>query len=293
MRLRSLISHLAPSVVHGHASIGGALGRLAAAGSGVPALYSPHSLEPAQHPLARVVELGLRPLTSRLVAVSASEAEVARRMRLVAPERIAVIPNGVDLEFQVSRSRTALGLGDDVPLVGMVARLAHPKDPLTFLSACAIVGDHLPDAHFALVGDGPLRGAVEAAARQTRLGNRLHHLTDVTDAAPLAGSFDVFVLSSGFEGGPYAPLEAMRAGVPVVLTDAVGNRDVVEQGISGELVPVGDAAAMAAAVIRLLEDTPYRRAVLDAAGARLRERFDIKQMGESLVALYCEVSQKV
>jgi glycosyltransferase involved in cell wall biosynthesis len=293
IRLRSLISQLSPAVVHGHASIGGALGRLAAAGSRVPALYSPHSLEPAQHRLAGVIELGLRPFTSRLVAVSASEAEVARKMHLVAPERIAVIPNGVDLGIQTSRSRSALGLGGDVPLVGMVARLAPPKDPLTFLAACALVGDRLPDAHFALVGDGPLRASVEAAARQTGLGHRLHHLAGVTDAAALVGGFDVFVLSSAFEGGPYAPLEAMRAGVPVVLTDAVGNRDVVEPGISGELVPPGDAAALAAAVIRLLEDAPYRGAVIDAAGARLRERFDVKQMGESLGALYRELAQKV
>jgi glycosyltransferase involved in cell wall biosynthesis len=97
---------------------------------------------------------------------------------------------------------------------------------------------------------------------------------------------DVYVQPSVYEGGPYVPLEAMRAGTPVVVSDAVGNRDVVEAGCSGLVVPVGDQAALAAAVHVMLADPDAARAMTDRARARIAERFDVRQMGDALRQLY-------
>jgi glycosyltransferase involved in cell wall biosynthesis len=296
VRLRRLIGRLQPDVVHGHASVGGALARLAAAGSrGVPVAYSPHSLGPAQASrLAASAERVLGPLTTRLVAVSAGEAAEAARLGLVPPERIVVIPNGISLRPPPPPSpglREMLGVGADEPLVGMVARLAPQKDPVTFARACGLLAARRPAARFVLIGDGPLRRAVEAEVAAAGVGDRLQLLDRVADAGPLVGELDVFVLATTFEGAPYAPLEAMRANVPVVLSDVVGNRDVVEPGTSGLLVPAGDPAALASAVVRLLDDQSLRQALAAAAAERLRQRFDVARMGATLTDLYWNLSR--
>jgi glycosyltransferase involved in cell wall biosynthesis len=102
------------------------------------------------------------------------------------------------------------------------------------------------------------------------------------------GQFDVFALPSRYEGLPYAPLEAMRAGTPVVLSDVAGNREVAADE-AGVLVPAGDASALAHALLELLGD-PARRAELGARGKRrVAEHFSAGAMGTALAALYDEL----
>jgi glycosyltransferase involved in cell wall biosynthesis len=99
----------------------------------------------------------------------------------------------------------------------------------------------------------------------------------------------VFLLTSRFEGAPYTPLEAMRAGIPVVLTDVVGSRDAVESGVSGVLVPAGDVPALAHAVAELLSDPTRARSLGDAGRARVRESFDVATMGREIAGVYARV----
>ncbi len=108
-------------------------------------------------------------------------------------------------------------------------------------------------------------------------------------AAAVLASLSAFLLVSRCEGGPYAPLEAARAGVPLVLTDVVGCRDVVEDGRSGLLVP-RDADAAAAAVLRLLDDRVLAARLTAAMGERLAERFDVRAQGAAHDALYARLS---
>ena len=289
--LRRLIGALAPDVVHGHSSIGGALARTAAAGTGVPALYTPNGL--ATGAPAHAVERRLASLTSRLIAVSDSEGLEAARLRLAPPERIVVIPNGIDLTPPGAAStdiRARLGLPQSTPLVGSVARLVPQKAPEELVAVCEQVARERPDTHFLLVGLGPLQGLVDAALARSGIGDRWHQIPHLPDAAAALSQFDVFVLPSRFEGGPYTPLEAMRAGTPVVLSDVVGNRDAVENGVSGFVVPFGDRRAMAARVVALLDDEGHRRSVAAAAHHRLRTRFDVTMMGARLRDLYWEVA---
>jgi glycosyltransferase involved in cell wall biosynthesis len=108
----------------------------------------------------------------------------------------------------------------------------------------------------------------------------------VHGAPTLMRQFDVFVLASRYEGGPYAPLEAMRVGTPVVVTDVIGSRDTVEHGRSGLVVPPDDPDALAAAVVRLLADPDLRRRLAGGGRARLAERFDVRRMAGRLGNLY-------
>ncbi len=103
---------------------------------------------------------------------------------------------------------------------------------------------------------------------------------------------DVFALPSRYEAGPYAPLEAMRAGTPVVLSDVVGNRDTVVDGESGLLVPPDDPEALAAAVSRVLEEPELGAGLAAAARDRLEAEFDVRRMAERVGALYEAVARR-
>ena len=108
----------------------------------------------------------------------------------------------------------------------------------------------------------------------------------VSTAFTVMPQLDAFVLPSRYEAGPYAPLEAMRAGVPVVLSDVPGNRDAVDHERTGLLVPAGDAEALAAAVERLLGNRELAGRLAAAARQELAERFDVRRAAEQTLAVY-------
>jgi glycosyltransferase involved in cell wall biosynthesis len=291
-RLRALVGEVGPDVVHGHSSIGGLLGRLAVDPRTTPTAYTANGVTTVRVGVA--VERRLRRRTTAFVATSASEADHAARLGLTRGVRVEVIPNGVELEPPASPLdlRERLGLAPGTPLAGTISRLVPQKAPADLVAAARAVVDAVPDAHVVVIGDGELAGDYERAVDAAALRGRLHRIPSLPDAGGVLDQLDVFLLASRFEGGPYAPLEAMRAGTPVVLTDVVGSRDAVETGVSGVLVPPGRPAALGAAVVELLRD-PERRARLGAAGReRVRERFDVRAAGAALAALYAELARR-
>ena len=291
VQLVSLIRRERPTVVHGHSSIGGVLGRVAAIITGVPRVYTPHALATGRVPL--MVERRLGRFTNRLVAVSESERDRVVAARITPFERVVVIPNGIELEppsSPVVDLRTRLGIPPEAPLVGTIARLNPQKAPDRFVRIITRVLELRPDVHAIYIGDGPLRKEFSEAVRASPFAARLHHIAELPFAWATLGQLSVFVLTSRFEGGPYAPLEAMRAGVPIVLTDVVGNRDVVESGTTGYLVDQDNDAAFADAVGSLLEDSGRRRSMGEAAREWVRSRSNIATTAAALHALYADVA---
>lgn len=289
--VRSLIRRVHPDVVHGHSSIGGVVARVAAIGTAAATVYTPNGIAPGRGPVA--LERLLGRITDRFVAVSRSEGQEALRLGLIAPSRLAVIPNGIDPDATATDDRDVRALASippGAPLVGSVARLIGQKDPEEFVRVCATVHARRPDVHFLLIGDGPLRAAVNAAVAAEALGDRWHHIASLPNAAAVLGQLDVLAITSRFEGGPYAPLEAMRAGTPVVLSGAIGNTDVVEHRVSGAVIPVGATEEMAAEIVGLLDDPDRARAWADAARTRLRTHFGSAAMGEALGRLYRDLA---
>ncbi len=288
---RRLIRRSRPDVVHGHASIGGAIARVAATGTSAARVYTPNSLLPGR--AATMAERQLGRLTDGLVAVSATEAELIARLRIVPPERITVIPNGIDLAAPAGGGaglRSTLGIDPAAPLVGSIGRLAPQKAPEVFVRACARIARGVPAARFVLIGDGPLRSLVESEVRGAGLEESFVLIPGMQRAAAAMAELDVLALASRYEAGPYVPLEAMRAGTPVVLTDVVGNRDTVVDGESGLIVPPDDPEALAAAALRLLEDGTLRERLVEGGRARLAERFDVRMMAKALGELYRSVA---
>ncbi|MGH9075937.1 MAG: glycosyltransferase family 4 protein [Acidimicrobiales bacterium] len=290
--LSALVRRVGPAVVHGHSSVGGALARGAGRAAGLPVVYTPNGLATGR--VAVRIERLLSHLTTALIASSASEAELAVGLGLIGGDRVRVIPNGIDLSptvpDHVPDLRARLGLAAGTPLVGTVARLVEQKAPEEFVRVCAEVARRRADVHGLLVGMGPLAGAVDRAVASHGLEARLHRIAHLDRADTVLGQLDVFVLASRFEGGPYTPLEAMRAGVPVVLSDVVGNRDAVVAGRSGILCPFGDPAAMAGAVVGLLSPDGPRVQMVAEAHRRLADHFDVAEMGRRVADLYAEVT---
>jgi glycosyltransferase involved in cell wall biosynthesis len=221
------------------------------------------------------------------VAVSESEAAEVRAGKLVSPDRLVTIPNGIDTAVpEPADLHALLGVPAGTRLVGTIGRLAPQKAPEVFVGAAAEIGRAAPDVHFVLIGDGPLAPEVTAAVAAAGLGDRFHRVPFLEQASRYLPSLEVFTLTSRFEGGPYAPLEAMRASRPVVLTDVTGSRDTVDDGRTGFLVPPEAPSATAAAVIALLAN-PERAAAIGAAGrAALEARFDVRTMAAANAALY-------
>ncbi|MBA2326093.1 MAG: glycosyltransferase, partial [Actinobacteria bacterium] len=215
---------------------------------------------------------------------------LVQHLRIVPSERIVIVPNAIELESPPPASvdlRAELGIDTETPLVGSVGRLVRQKAPEVFVRACARVAASVPQARFVLVGGGPLEGLVTSEIASAGLDDRFLLLRGFDEGERIMGQFDVFALPSRYEAGAaFAPMEAMRAGTPVVVTDVVGSRDAVEHGRSGFVVPPDDSAALADAVTRLLVDPALRRAFSDAGRRRVEERFDIRMAAVGIAEVY-------
>lgn len=194
-----------------------------------------------------------------------------------------VVPLGIELD-RFSGAEPALR--HDGPIVGNVARLAKQKGQAVLIDAAPGVLARYPDARFVLVGEGELRGELEARVRALGLTDRFLFTGERDDVPELLASFDVFAFPSLFEGLCLAVIEAQAAGVPVVATPVGGIRETVVPGETGVLVPPRDPAALATAIVRLLEDRYEAGRLAQEARRRALDRYAVGQMVDATIALY-------
>jgi glycosyltransferase involved in cell wall biosynthesis len=301
LALRRLIRRERPDVLHTHTSKAGTTGRVAAllAGNARPRVvhtFHGHVLsgyfDTRRERVFRLIERGLAHATDRIVAVSEQVRDDLIRFRVAPPEKIAVVQYGFDLDARVQTSpemarqkRAAAGLSATDFVVGWAGRLSEIKRPLDLVRVAAKVDG----SRLLLAGDGELRPAVEQLAAELGLTDRVRLLGYVDDIGSWYGAFDAFLLTSANEGAPVVAIEALAAGVPVVATDAGGTRNVVDDGETGYLAPVGALDTLAELLERLRDD-PALRARLGATGAvRMRERFSTQRMADGFDAVYAEI----
>jgi glycosyltransferase involved in cell wall biosynthesis len=212
------------------------------------------------------------------------------------PRRWAIIPNGIDTEeFRPAvgarlQVRRELGLGDDCPLVGVLARVHPMKDHGTFLKAAAAIAGTRSDVRFVLAGRGVQEDpGLAAIVRDLGLSSRVHRLGERADAANLLSAFDVAVSSSYSEAFPNVVAEAMACGTLCVVTDTGDSAAIV--GDTGVVVPPRDAAALSHGINRLLHlDANARRALSIAARDRIVTEFSIQRSVSMYEALYAELA---
>ena len=287
-----------PTVVHTHKAKAGAIGRAAAWLSGVPVrvhTFHGHVLRgyfsPAKSRIYRTLEQLLAGTTHRLVVPSPRLAdELAGEFQVAARDRFEVIPLGFDLEpfAQAERHRgelrRELGVRADTPLVGIVGRMVPVKDHGTFVAAASVLAARRPDVRFVFVGGGELEAAVRADVEARGLSGRSHFLGWRRDLARICTDLDVVALSSVNEGTPVSLIEAMAAGTPVASTAVGGVPDVLRGGARGELAPMKDAEALAAAIERAL--APEARVRAATFRAQIHEEYGAVRLCRQLADLY-------
>lgn len=288
--VRALRRHLRderPDVVHTHSTKAGLLGRMAARSLGVPVIHTAHAwsfsdgLSWKRKAAAIPVEWLAGRLTDRFITVSEADREVGERYGVVRRPQARIIHNGVPADAPAATPADV-----DTPVIITVARLAPPKDLELLLQALSTVRSPF---HLRVVGDGPLRSALEAQAATLNLSHQITWLGTRSDVPQQLAEAHLFALVSKQEGFPIAILEAMRAGLPVVASDVGGVREAVQPERSGLLVPRGDARVLADALEALLTDSARREAMGQAGRADFARRFSAHQMCRATLDVYREL----
>ncbi len=293
------------AIVHTHNSKAGIIGRVAAKLAGVPIIVHTHHscvfryahLPAWQRECFRWLEGLVAPWTDFVITISEALRREFVDAKLISPERVAVIYSGIEVEAfrqpaNIPEERRAMGWPAEAIIIGCVARLDVGKGHEELLAAFAAVAPQHPRARLVCVGDGPLRRQVEAQIQTRHLSDRVVLLGERQDIPRLTRLFDLAVLASHYEGMGRVLLEAQAAGKPVIATRAGGMTDIVDEGRTGFVVPVGDRAALAEALGRLLADEALRHTMGQAATAWVSERFSSQHMCEQLEAVYARLLQE-
>ncbi|MFN8490592.1 MAG: glycosyltransferase family 4 protein [Caldilineaceae bacterium] len=300
-RLARFIKRGGYTIVHTHSSKAGIVGRWAAKLAGVPVIvHTVHGWahHDRQHWLVRayyiLMEKVTLPITDKLIVVSALNIEKGLQDGIGQPDDYVVIRSGIELDRfgqpQVPRAemRKSLGIPLDAPVIGSVTRLSAQKAPLDFIRAAGLVAQARPDAYFVMVGDGALRAEVEALAIEVGIKEHLVLTGLRRDVPELMAAFDIFALSSLWEGLPRVLPQAMATGLPLVATATDGSVEAVVDGVNGLLVPPGEPEKLGQALLRLLNDPALAHRMGEAGRERVAE-FSDRRMVEQIAALYREL----
>lgn len=236
----------------------------------------------------------LAPRTARIYCISESVKTFVLQQPGIRPDQCVVIHDGINAaEYRSSLSpaaaRAAVGLPPEAQVVGSIGRLHPQKGYDLLLEACAQLAPQHPDLHLVLAGDGGERARLEGLAARLGLGDRVRFLGFRRDIATVLRAFDLFVLSSHYEGFGMVLIEAMAAGTPIISTDLDTSREILRDGESGVLVRPGDAGALAAAIGPLLGDTDRRAQFAAAAQRTVEQRFSDRAMVAGVERLYTEL----
>ncbi len=285
-------------IVHTHGSKAGALGRVAAvlAGNRIR-LHSPHCfafLRNGNRP-TRLAYLGLErllgPLTTHLITVAPSEADITARYHIVPPGRCSLVRNALPNGSPATETPGARGRQDrNLPsparpprAVTTVCRLVDYKGVFRFLRAARLSQSRC--TRFLVAGDGKLKGAAQRFVVENHLERRVRLLGHVRNMEPIYAHSDVVALCSDAEAAPYCLLEAMRARCAIVATAVIGNRELVTHNKTGLLVGP-DPAQIARAIDELLANEQKRRDLIDNAYTYFCEHHNLERQISGLCDIY-------
>lgn len=299
LALEGELRRLRPDVLHTHSSKAGVLGRLASLATGIGRrVHTPHTFAflfeamfgPLKRRLFYELERGLSALTERIVAVSGDEAELFARSGVVQPERVRVVPNGIDPgPWLAARAlpRAELGLAEGRTAVGVIGLLNAAKGQDLALEALA--RPELQGCDLVLVGHGELESELREIARSLGLERRVVFLGFRRDVPAIVAGLDVLLVPSRWEGLPYVVLEALAAGRPVVASPVAGARELLADGV-GFVAREISPAALAEALGEALSCAGAERAARAERGrARVLESYSVQAMVRGLVAVYDEL----
>jgi glycosyltransferase involved in cell wall biosynthesis len=304
--LLALIHRIRPHVLHTHTAKAGAVGRTAALLAGrarpqaVVHTFHGHVLRgyfgPVRTEAFRRLEQSLARSTDALIAVSPEVRDDLVALGIAQPEKIAVIRLGLDLSGRLEappEARRLFRLDFELPpeafVVGWLGRMTEIKRVDQLLEAFAVLARKRDDAYLLLVGDGPLRGALESQALRLEIMPRCRFVGFREDVAAVFAACDVIALTSANEGTPVSLIEASASGLPVVSTEAGGVGDVVRDGETGFVLPTAAAAPFAERLERLASDHELARRLGEQGSEFVNARYSIPRLVSDVDSLYREL----
>jgi glycosyltransferase involved in cell wall biosynthesis len=287
-----------PDIISAHSTKAGYAARLAGMFLKKPVIFTAHGWSftegrsNRQRYLLALAERLAAWFTTAIICVSEYDQGLALKFKVAPPEKLVVIHNGVDpaplLDARGERVRREFGLGK-VPVLAMVGRLTPQKDPLTLLEACRLLKT---DFRLMMVGDGELRSKAEKFVADNNLGDKVTFTGNRTDIPDILAASDILVLDSRWEGLPMVIIEAQMAGVPVVASSVGGVPELIEDGVTGFLVPPRNPQALADVLFNLIVNPKLLRRVASAARDKALHEFTLKRMLTKTHQLYEDILKK-
>lgn len=301
------------SIVHTHTPKAGLLGQLAAKAAGVPIIvntihgfYFHDQMRALERRFYIMLEKVAALCSDTILSQNSEDVQTALREGICQPQLIKHLGNGIDVRHfnpanlhakELPEKRRALNIPEDAFVVGFVGRLAaRRKGFLDFLAAAQIISQQYPNARFLIAGDtdhGKPDAVEPEAAKDYGVWDKCVFVGHrALDEMPLLyGSMSVLVLPSLFEGVPRAVMEAAAMKIPVVATNVKGNREAVEHGTNGTLVPLGDVQALASAIMDLLTDREKATRMGEAGRCLALAHFDEQKVFATIKDEYTRLIQ--
>lgn len=309
LRLRNLIIREGVDVLHTHGMLVNIVGRIASRISRVPVSVSTVQLtrELASGGRAKNLRQWLKGkyyraldnitagINDRIIAVSNS-VKFDLIQQGVRSDKITIIHNSIEIEPWQGRldenhktqQKEELGI-DSGPVLGTIARLSPQKDIQTLLHAISDVVREFPNLRCLIVGDGDQRRELENLSQRLKLRENVIFMGYRDDAREILEIFDVFVLSSLWEGFPLVVLEAMAANKPVIATRVAGTAEAMVDGKTGILVPLRDSKRLAESITKLLADQRLAQKMGVAGRHRVNKYFSAERMADDTERLYLDL----
>jgi len=289
-----LLSRYKFDIVHTHGSVIGIIGRVAAFLAGTPIVvhqvhgfYHHDAMNPIQRWIFIQIERIFALITDRLLFQNEADIAECIRSRIAPCRKLVLIGNGIQLQEFAAEAEPS----NTPPVILCVARFEPVKNHPMLLEAARILNQRGVPFVIQLVGDGQLRQTYETSVQQQQLEGIIHFLGYRDDVPLLTTRADLCVLVSVKEGLPRAIIEAAAAGRPMIATDVVGNRDSLIDGVTGFLVALNDAQALAAKIELLLSDRTLRSTMGQQARKYALEHFDERLVTDRIIDVYNKLTR--
>lgn len=287
-QIRRVVNDFHPDVVSLHSTKAGLVGRIACRISGNRCLFTAHgwAFTEGVPKLQRVLHLGLEMAVARwcqaVICVSEKDRDLAESARIPHRRRIT-IHNGMPDIPQALRARPG-SHGGPIRVV-MTGRLDAQKDHETLLRAVAAV----PDIVVTLIGDGPRAADLQSLSNELGIRERVNFTGYSNTVEELLATQDLFVLTSHYEGFPRSTLEAMRAGLPAIVTNVGGSSEAIEPGHTGYVIEPNDVGALVSLLFRLKESPGLLTRMGSAARRRYEELYQFDTLLEKTMSVYRQI----
>ncbi|BBW97698.1 glycosyltransferase family 4 protein [Geobacillus sp. FSL W8-0032] len=290
-----IINSINPDIVHCHSSKAGALGRAAAYLCGIKNIvYTPHaymaqSLNLSQKKMKFYV--GLEKLFSKItkltINVSEGERQFALQNGIVTINNSTVIYNGIPRKEKPQKIR-----GNNRIIIGTVARLSEQKDPITFYNIAKNIICKYESVDFRYVGDGPFYEILKNKIESDNLQRRIQLVGFKNNISDQLQEFDIFITTSLYEGMPYALIEALAEGLPIVGTNVTGNNEIIFDGINGYLFNIKDVNGAVQVLEHLINNPEKIKSLGEQSYKIYIEKFTIEKMIKKLELTYQEFERR-